>query len=93
MTPSEIDGIPINPDDRPDSHTPIPDRSMAELKRWWKRAYVTTTTRPIGGFDVFCLDGGAWDRPTAVAVVPTVEEAVEIAKNREWKVRNWEMPK
>ena len=32
-------------------------------------------------YDVYILDGGAWDRPTAKGKVGSLEEALEIAKN------------
>jgi len=32
-------------------------------------------------YDVRCLDGGAWDRPTGWGMVGTLEEAIHIAKN------------
>ncbi len=32
-------------------------------------------------YDVRCLDGGAWDRPTGISMVGTLEEALMIALN------------
>jgi predicted RNA-binding Zn-ribbon protein involved in translation (DUF1610 family) len=32
-------------------------------------------------YDVRCLDGGAWDRPTGWGMVGTLEKAIHIAKN------------
>lgn len=32
-------------------------------QKWWYRPYVVTNGDK---FDVYCLDGGAWDRPTWV---------------------------
>ena len=32
-------------------------------------------------FDVYILDGGAWDRPTSKGKVGSLEEALEIAKD------------
>ncbi|MBN3761029.1 hypothetical protein [Burkholderia sp. Ac-20365] len=64
--------------------TPNEDRSESELDEWWDRPYAVSGPR---GFDVRCLDGGAWDRPTFYGVVATLEEARELArvKLQEWK--------
>ena len=37
---------------------------------------------PTGNrFDTYCLDGGAWDRPTAWGKFGTLEEAIQCAKD------------
>lgn len=84
MAPSEIDGILIDPENPPKYDIPNDERSIRELKFWWKRPYVRTSMAPIGGYDVYCLDGGAWDRPTWVGRGDTIDEAVAIAKLRWW---------
>jgi hypothetical protein len=52
------------------------DDRQAESRKGWLQAY------PDGvRYDVRCLDGGAWDRPTGWGMVGTLEEAIHIAKN------------
>jgi hypothetical protein len=53
-------------------------RSKAELDAWWLRPFVQT--RPDGGLDVRCLDGGAWDRATYYGTAKDLDEAREIAR-------------
>ena len=48
----------------------IEDDKISWFNHW------TTGTR----YDVYVLDGGAWDRPTSKGMVDTLEEAVSIAK-------------
>ncbi len=48
---------------------------IAEQKKSWYDAW-TTGIR----YDVYILDGGAWDRPTAKGKVGSLEEALEIGK-------------
>jgi len=79
-----IDGIPVNPvlpkrfwdtdnQRRPRSH-----------EAWWDRPFVVTAVNamwPQGlRFDTYCLDGGAWDRPTGWGKFGTLEEAIACAK-------------
>ncbi len=49
---------------------------IAEQKKSWFDAW-TTGIR----YDVYILDGGAWDRPTSKAKVGSLEEALKIAKD------------
>ena len=78
-----VQGIPVNPrlprgffatDNlcRPASHGP-----------WWYQPFVRSGPNeawPEGlRFDVYCPDGGAWDRPTARGWFGTLEEAVRCA--------------
>ena len=49
---------------------------VAEQKKNWFDAW-TTGIR----YDVYILDGGAWDRPTGKGKVGSLEEALEIAKD------------
>jgi hypothetical protein len=71
--------LPINPA-LPDGfdQTPNEDRSDSEILTWWDQPYAVK--REDGCFDVRCLDGGAWDRPTYYGVAKTIEEAEEMAK-------------
>lgn len=89
--------IPINPklpakfdctanEQRPPSH-----------RRWWNRPYIETYTWEEGHscprekwfaswpsgtrYDVRCLDGGAWDRPTCWGMFKTLEEAIACARS------------
>lgn len=90
-----IEGIPVNPvlpkrfygtdnRKRPNSpwwHVPYvritscPFEEGSEHLAKWLEAW------PSGNrFDVYCLDGGAWDRPTAWGKFGTLEEAVRCAR-------------
>ena len=77
--------LPIDPD-LPEGfyHTPNDDRPEDEIDAWWDRPYLVT--RKDAGFDVRCLDGGAWDRPTFYGVANSVTEAEELAAR---KLANW----
>lgn len=70
-------GHPIDP--------PLPDnfdcianelRPESEVNRWWGKPFIITRE---DGFDVRCLDGGAWDRSTWYGHAKTLEECDEIA--------------
>ena len=74
-----VDGILIDPANAPDSNTPNEDRPIEEILAWWRRPYITTNNMNAP-FDVYCLDGGAWDRPTMIGRKETLAEAVEMAK-------------
>lgn len=75
-----VDGVLIDPENAPDSNTPNENRPVAELMAWWRRPYITTPQTDAGHYAVYCLDGGAWDRPTMIGHSPDFAEAVEIAK-------------
>ena len=49
---------------------------IAEQKKSWFDAWSSGIR-----YDVYILDGGAWDRPTSKAKVGSLEEALKIAKN------------
>lgn len=53
------------------------ERSEQEIRQWWCLPYVV---KAGSGWNVYCLDGGAWDRPTWHATKPTQEEAVQYAE-------------
>jgi len=79
-----VDGVPVNPvlpddfwclrnEDRPSSHL-----------IWWGVPFIVKTANenwPNGErYDVRCLDGGGWDRPTVWGFFETLGEAVQTAK-------------
>ncbi len=66
--------------------TPNDGRTDRDLA-WWDVPFIRTTERfganlqyGRDGFEVRCLDGGAWDRSTYLGWADSVERAVEIAK-------------
>jgi hypothetical protein len=81
---SANDAFPVDPA-LPEGfyETPNDDRSDAEIAEWWDKPYAVTVD---GAYDVRCLDGGAWDRPTFYGLVTTLLEAQEIAKR---KLASW----
>jgi hypothetical protein len=48
---------------------------IAEQKKSWYEAWPTGIR-----YDVYILDGGAWDRPTSKGKVSSLKAALEIAK-------------
>jgi len=55
---------------------PCPYEEGSEYLARWLEAW------PSGNrFDTYCLDGGAWDRPTAWGKFGTLEEAIQCAKD------------
>jgi hypothetical protein len=90
-----IDGIPVNPvlpkqfygtDNQKRRNSPwwfvlyvriypCPYEEGSEYLAKWLEAW------PSGNrFDTYCLDGGAWDRPTTWGKFGTLEEAIACAK-------------
>ncbi|MEG2568523.1 MAG: hypothetical protein RSA84_20185 [Acinetobacter sp.] len=63
--------------------TPNDKRSKNQLDTWWDHPYCITHD---GAFLVYCLNGGAWDRPTLFGKANTYDEACELAekKQAEW---------
>jgi hypothetical protein len=55
-------------------------RSARQLKLWWDRPFAQASDD--GQLTVWCLDGGAWDRPTWYGVAKTVEEATRLARSK-----------
>jgi hypothetical protein len=56
-------------------------RSKRHLDTWWDKPFAITA--PGGqGFEVRCLDGGAWDRSTWYGFAKTLPEATELAKSK-----------
>ena len=57
-----------------DTEDQFSERVMKQKENWFN-------TWPSGTrYEVRCLDGGAWDRSTGIAMVSTLEKAVEAAK-------------
>lgn len=73
------DGIFIEPKKIPDDKCHS-ERSKKEMDLWWGRPFITTNGE--FGYNVYCFDGGAWDRATWIGRGKTVEECVEIARAR-----------
>ncbi len=70
--------IAINPPLRAGFYsTPNERRSKTELKRWWCNPFVESNG---DRFEVRCLDGGAWDRPTFYASYNNLNDAIHHAK-------------
>lgn len=71
--------LPVDPELPPNfEHTANEDRPKAEVDTWWLRPFAQS--RPDGTFDVRCLDGGAWDRPTYYGTAKNLVEARELAR-------------
>ena len=84
VLPKRFDGTPNEA--RPASHLrwwgvpyvriyPCPSAEGSEHLAKWLEAWPSGTR-----FDTYCLDGGAWDRPTAWGKFGTLEEAIACAK-------------
>lgn len=74
--------VPLDPELPPDfDNTPNEDRPTSQLDVWWDRLYART--RRDGTFDVYCLNGGAWDRPTWLATASTFAEACTLASRKQ----------
>lgn len=55
-------------------------RSAEEIKKWWDNPIILTEQNHHSvRYDVWCLDGGAWDRPTLHGQSNSLEEAETIA--------------
>ena len=61
-----IDGIAYNPKLSNDFYCiPNQDRDVEELNNWWDVSYIVSHTyNNQVSYILYCLDGGAWDRPT-----------------------------
>lgn len=60
---------------RTDDYADEARAAWVEGRKTWMQAWPTGTR-----YDVRCLDGGAWDRPTAWGMFQTLEQAIECAK-------------
>lgn len=82
--------IPINPTlPKNFDITPNEKRSKAQLDAWWDHPYCVESD---GKYHVYCLNGGAWDRPTFLGQTDTYDDACELAERRqaEWVQRRSE---
>lgn len=77
--PEMIDGFYINPTDAPAWDVSHTKRAEAEIEKWWGQPYIKTEN---GRFQVWCLDGGASDRPTFVGSAKSLDEAVDMCLRR-----------
>ncbi|MBN8749643.1 MAG: hypothetical protein J0I65_19300 [Variovorax sp.] len=64
--------------------TPNDARSKAQLDQWWDRPYGLTLSD--GRIEVWCLNGGAWDRSTLLGVAENYDMACALAESKqaEW---------
>lgn len=60
------------------------DRSPTEIALWWDQPYVVT--RQDGNMDIYCLHGGAWDRPSWMGRASSIMEAKSLAAR---KLADW----
>ena len=78
-----INGIPVNP--VLPKHFWDMDNALrpASHAKWWGVPFIRTVPHELWPqgvrFDTHCLDGGAWDRPTAWGKFATLEEAIRCA--------------
>ena len=61
--------------------TPNEKRSKAQLDAWWDHPY--GVTQPDGKIVVYCLNGGAWDRPSVLCLADNYDEACELAERQQ----------
>jgi hypothetical protein len=66
-------------------NTPNEERTTAELDAFWDKPFAITNDD--GTFDVHCLDGGAWDRPTWYGAASTLAAAESLGEKKlaKWK--------
>ena len=80
----KIKGVPVDPKLPRAFWTTANERRPLSHGRWWYRPFVRSCQSEAwpGGlrFDVYCLDGGAWDRPTVWGCFGSLEEAVSCAR-------------
>lgn len=68
---------------------PNEERDALQLAQWWGRPYAES--REDGHLNVWCLDGGCWDRPTWWGEADNYQAAMQLAV-REWLNRYaWSM--
>ncbi|EKF1022614.1 DNA-binding protein [Escherichia coli] len=61
--------------------TPNEKRSKAQLDAWWDHPY--GVTQSDGKIVVFCLNGGAWDRPSMLCLADNYDDACELAERKQ----------
>ena len=75
------EGILLNPA-LPDDffNTPNGERTAEEISEWWDIPIILTEKNHDSvRYDVWCLDGGAWDRPTLHGQSDSIAGADKIA--------------
>lgn len=77
-----VQGVPVEPDLRPSFFiTDNAQRPQQEIEDWWDRPFIQPKAHNNSVvYEVWCLDGGAWDRPTYWGEGDSLLEAVLIAK-------------
>lgn len=73
-----IEGIPVNPTEQPAGNIANERRSAQELMLWWRQPFIIWNG--CGQWEVRCLDGGAWDRPTFIGSHEELAGALDLAK-------------
>lgn len=73
-----IDGIPVNPANPPARDIKNDERETEELILWWRQPYLEWNKN--GFWEIRCLDGGAWDRPSFLDQHKQLAGALELAK-------------
>ena len=61
--------------------TPNEKRSKAQLDAWWDHPY--GVTEHDGKIVVYCLNGGAWDRPSVLGLADNYDDACELAERKQ----------
>lgn len=81
--------IPIDPNLRPSFFiTDNSERDGNEMNDWWCQPFIQTHAHDSTVYyTVWCLDGGAWDRPTWWDVCETLWDAILVAKVHGPKIR------
>lgn len=86
--PRDQQDLIINPVLPPGFHaTPNSDRGVEEIERWWLKPFAVI--QEDGRYDVQCLDGGAWDRPTYYGTADDLEAARSLARTKLAKWREF----
>jgi hypothetical protein len=75
-----VDGVLIDPEIPPGFwSTPMEKRPASHLE-FWEKAFVLTVPHLFPPrFDVYCLDGGAWQNPTCWGRFSALEDAIRCA--------------
>ena len=87
--------IPIDPALPPNFYSTANDKRPKSHMRWWGKPYIVTRSRlacvpesqwlaawPEGvRYDVYCLDGQCWDRPTSLGQCSSLDAALALASN------------
>lgn len=61
--------------------TPNDQRSKSQLDAWWDRPY--GITQPDGKIMVRCLNGGSWDRSSALGIADNYDDACLLAEQKQ----------